>query len=194
MKVTQRLYDWGAMRSFGKPQGLAGRYADRVMRRKGRPSSEWVVSLLDIEPEDHVLEIGFGPGWGIKSAAEAAHSGLVTGIDHSPLMVKRATRRNQDAIAEGSVELVGESVMSLPFEDRSFEKAFSINSIQFWPDANDGMREVFRVMKDGGRVALGFNPYAGESSSPLSEYLESAGFKDVRMEKSDVAHCALGKK
>lgn len=71
MSLFDRLYEWGAMRSFGKPRGLAGRYADRVMRTKGRASSEWVVSLLAIRPDDHVLEVGFGPGHGIRYAAEA---------------------------------------------------------------------------------------------------------------------------
>lgn len=194
MNVIERLYNWGAMRSFGKPRGLMGRYADRVMRRKGRPSSEWVVSVLDVRPDDHVLEIGFGPGWGIECAAMAAESGLVRGVDHSRLMVERATRRNEDAVTAGHVELSEASVMNLPFEDESFDRVFSINSIQFWPDAGAGLQEVHRVTKQGGCVALAFNPYARESSSQLPEYLTRGDFTNVRMAESDVAHCALGEK
>lgn len=194
MTLLNRLYNWGAMRSFGKPRGLAGRYADWIMRRNGRASSEWVVTLLEIQPDDTVLEVGFGPGRGIQYAAEAITDGTAKGIDHSSLMVRRATARNREAIAAGRVELLEASAMSLPYDDDSFEKAFSINSIQFWPSAETGMQEVYRVLKPDGRIALAFNPHAGESSSQLSGHLERAGFQNVRMKKSDVAHCALGEK
>lgn len=194
MRLLDRLYNWGAMRSFGRPRGLAGRYADWVMRRKGRASSEWVVSLLDIQPDDQVLEVGFGPGRGIQYAAEAITDGTVKGIDHSSLMVQRATNRNREAIEAGRVELQKASAMSLPYDDESFEKAFSINSIQFWPSAEAGMQELYRVLKSDGRIGLAFNPHAGESSSQLTGHLEQASFQNVRMEKSEVAHCALGEK
>lgn len=194
MSLFNQLYNWGAMRSFGKPRGLAGRYADRVMRTKGGASSEWVVSLLDLQPDNQVLEVGFGPGRGIQYATEAVTGGTVKGIDHSSLMVQRATKRNRDAIEAGRVELLEASAMSLPYDDESFEKAFSINSIQFWPNAETGMQELYRVLKPDGQIALAFNPHAGESSSQLPGHLKQAGFRNIRMKKSDVAHCALGEK
>ncbi len=50
--------------------------------------------------------------------------------------------------------MVQANVSHLPFAAGSFDKAFSIESLYFWPDARHGLREVRRLLKPGGRVAL----------------------------------------
>jgi hypothetical protein len=52
---------------FGHPRGTVGRVAGWVMahRASNRRRNCWVVSLLDVQPSDRVLEIGFGPGLAI---------------------------------------------------------------------------------------------------------------------------------
>lgn len=52
------------------------------------------LALVDIQPDDRVLEIGFGPGIAIERAAELARRGKVIGVDHSELMLRQASRRN----------------------------------------------------------------------------------------------------
>ena len=58
-------------------------------RASNRKRNSWVVSLLDVQPDDRVLEIGFGPGLAILELSRIAHEGYVCGIDHSELMVRR---------------------------------------------------------------------------------------------------------
>jgi len=53
-------------RQFGKPQGLLGRIAGKLMELKGTEKIEWTISLLDIQKDDKVLEIGYGPGVAIE--------------------------------------------------------------------------------------------------------------------------------
>src|SRR6187551_3753374 len=52
---------------FGHPRGAAGNVAGWVMahRPSNRQRNRWVASLLDVQPTDRVLEIGFGPGLAI---------------------------------------------------------------------------------------------------------------------------------
>jgi hypothetical protein len=50
------------MRMFGRPQGFLGRLGGRVMARTNRNCASWVVGLLEVQPNDKVLEVGFGPG------------------------------------------------------------------------------------------------------------------------------------
>jgi ubiquinone/menaquinone biosynthesis C-methylase UbiE len=101
-----------------------------------------------------VLEVGFGPGTVIRwLSALAAH---VAGVDASREMVAQAKARNGIAVKNGRVELRHASVEDLPFADDPFHKAMAINSMQIWPDAIVGLREMRRVLKSGGTIALGF--------------------------------------
>src|SRR5207245_9979502 len=100
-------------------------------------------------------------------------------------MVEQARARNVKALESGRVDLRHGSVVSLPFEDRIFDKALAINSLQVWPDAVAGLREMRRVLKTGGRIALGFTPYSGQSKSGLPEMLTGAGFTEPHVVERD---------
>ncbi len=79
---------------FRQPKGFFGKLAGFIMSRQNREPIKWIISLLDIQPNDHVLEIGFGQGTGITLVSEQALSGRVCGIDISETMVKKARKLN----------------------------------------------------------------------------------------------------
>ena len=66
--------------------------------------------------------------------------------DYSKEMVEQATVRNALAIEVGRVDLREGSVDRLPFDDETFNSALAVNSMQVWPDALAGLREIRRVM------------------------------------------------
>ena len=101
---------------FGNPNGFLGRVAGFIMRFRSsnRERNRRTLTLLGIQPEDEVLEIGFGPGLAIELPSQLAHRGKVVGIDHSELMLRQAGRRNAKAIATGRVELSLGSADHLP--------------------------------------------------------------------------------
>jgi SAM-dependent methyltransferase len=76
----------------------------------------------------------------------------------------------------------------------SFDRALAINSMQYWPQAVVGLREVRRVMKAGGVIALGFTPYSGQPNKGLVEALTAAGFAQAHVVESDKGFCALATK
>src|SRR6266566_5497211 len=99
------------------PRGAAGSVTGWVMahRSSNRQRNGWVVSLLDVQPADRVLEIGFGPGLAIAELSRrVGDSGRVYGIDHSEVMLRLAATRNASAIAAGRVTLSRASVDQLP--------------------------------------------------------------------------------
>lgn len=75
-----------------------------------------------------------------------------------------------------------------------FEKALAINSMQVWMDVAGGLREIRRVMKTGGKIALGFTPYSGQSKDGVPELLTNAGFSNTRVVESDKGFCVLALK
>ncbi|MGI8570282.1 MAG: class I SAM-dependent methyltransferase [Methylocella sp.] len=156
-----------------------------------RTCAAWVIDLLDVQPSDKMVEIGFGPGVGIQLLTSSASAGNVAGVDPSKEMVAQATTRNKQAIASGRVDLRRGSVTSLPFADNTFDKALAINSMQVWPDAVAGLREMRRVIKPGGKVALGFTAYSGQPNTGLTDTLTAAGFAKAHVLERDKSFCAL---
>jgi ubiquinone/menaquinone biosynthesis C-methylase UbiE len=118
-------------------------------------------------------------------------AGHVAGIDPSQEMVQQAGARNAKAIESGRVDLRHGSIESLPFDSDTFDKAIAINSMQVWPDAAAGLREIRRVMKLGGRIGLGFTPYSGQSNTGVTQILMAAGFTETHVVGKDKDFCAL---
>jgi SAM-dependent methyltransferase len=199
-------------RQFGNPSGWLGRYIGNGMARGNEYDASWTVSLLDIQPENRVLEIGFGPGVSTRLASEKASKGFVVGIDHSETMVQAARKRNAPAIRAGRMELKQGDVASLPYPDESFDKAFSLHSIYFWDGPVDCLRELRRVLKPQGWLAITILPrdkwselrQRADSSRKLylgpelAALFKEAGLQDVRVEVSHQPgkpiQCVLGVK
>jgi SAM-dependent methyltransferase len=190
MSIVQSIF----LRMFGHPQGLLGRLGGILMARTNEKCGVWVADVLEIGPNERVLEVGFGPGVIIQRLSNLASAGYVAGVDPSREMVEQARARNASAIQSGRVDLRQCSVEDLPFEDDSFDKALAINSMQVWPDAVAALREVRRVMTAEARVALGFTPYSGQPNKGLAKTLVAAGFTKAHMAEKGKDFCALATK
>jgi len=184
------------VRQFGHPRGIAGRMAGWVMahRRSNRQRNSWAVSLLDVQPTDRVLEIGFGPGVAIAELARRATRGKVYGIDRSEVMVRQAGRRNAAAIRAHRVQLAHASVDQLPSFDEPLDAILAVNSVGFWPDPAERLRRLRRLLRPGGRIALASQPRCPganrdttvRAAEELQDLLTQAGFIDIRVETLDL--------
>jgi len=194
--------DW--RKQFAKPTGTLGWVVGHVMAMKNGERSEWVFSLLDLKPEDHVLEIGFGSGADLLRASRVA--AFVAGVDHSDVMVRQATRRNAAAIRDGRVQVQIGSANRLPYPEAHFHKIFAINSAQFWKDSVSTLTELGRVLKPGGWAALAVQPrskgatedHAHQAGRGLSDAMKRAGFSDVHCESRPMKPvstvCVIGRR
>jgi ubiquinone/menaquinone biosynthesis C-methylase UbiE len=160
-----------------------------ILARTNRPHAAWVVGLLDVRQQDSVLEIGFGPGVAIELLVHKAHR--VAGVDPSEVMLRQATQRNAAMISERRVELRQASADHLPFVDGSFNKVLAINSMQVWSEPLAGLREISRVLRGNGRLALAFTVHSGQRREGVTELVAAAGFSDCRMVEADQAFCLL---
>jgi ubiquinone/menaquinone biosynthesis C-methylase UbiE len=180
------------VRQFGRPHGVTGRVAGWVMAHRGsnRQRNFWVVSLLDVQPTDRVLEIGFGPGLAIAELARRASRGRVYGIDHSEVMVRQASRRNAAAIRAERVELLYASVDRLPRFDEPLDAIVAVNSVGFWSNPTEQLSELRSLLRPGGRIALASQPRCpgatadttARAGRELNDRLIQAGFTQARVE------------
>jgi SAM-dependent methyltransferase len=174
------------------PRGPAGRVTawEMAHRPSNRQRSRWVVSLLETQPSDQVLEIGFGPGVAIAALARAG-AGHVYGLDHSGVMLRQASRRNAAAIRAGRVTLMRGSVDQIPSGlDGPFDAILAINALGFWPAPAERLAELRRRLAPGGRMAIASQPRCPGATADTSRnaareienLLREAGFTQMRTE------------
>ncbi len=181
---------------FRKPSGLLGRLIGNGMARSNESEARWTIDLLTIQPDTRVLEIGFGPGVAIQYAAQQAVQGHVSGIDYSETMVQVARKRNASAIRKGLVDLTHGDVRSLPYVDEEFDRAFTIHCIYFWADPTACLREIRRVLRTNGVLAITILPkdkwpprrtpstdvFKLYRAGEVAQLVADAGFRDARVE------------
>jgi ubiquinone/menaquinone biosynthesis C-methylase UbiE len=159
-----------------------------------------VLPLLDrmrLAPDENVLEVGCGSGWLAALVAEQVPEGRVVGMDISDEMVRRARRRNDEI--ENAMFVVGEAG-EIPWDAQFFSQALSVESAYYWPGPARGVREMFRVLREGGAawVLINFyreNPHAHQwkeiltvpvhllSAEEWAAMFRDAGFNDVKWER-----------
>lgn len=148
-----------------------------------------VLAELPPEPGDRLLEVGFGGGDLLRSLL-SRNPALLSGVDVSDAMIARARRRFR---GEERLRLVWGSAEELPLDDRSVDKAYSVNAIYFWKDLAVVSREFARVVRPGGALALCFQTPRAVRSWPghvhgfiayepdeVAEQLGAAGFRSPR--------------
>jgi ubiquinone/menaquinone biosynthesis C-methylase UbiE len=172
---------------FARPAGVRGRVAGWLMALSNRKLNTWAVELLSVRPQDHVLEIGFGPGLAVQELAKRVRQGKVFGVDVSALMVQQAVRRNTATVHAGKVLLHEGGVSQMPFPTASMDKVLAVNSVQFWPHLDADLREVLRVLRPGGRLAIILQPrWAPDTADVLAvrdellAHLRQTGYTHVR--------------
>lgn len=148
------------------------------------------MELLEVKPSDRVIELGCGPGVAIAALACRATQGLVVGVDHSAVVIRQARRRNANAVKAGRVRLIHAPVEHLQVGDGPFDAALAVNTVGMWSEPTIRLREIGRLLRRGGRIALVSQPRCPSATAAtslaaadrLAAQLSEAGFGDIRVE------------
>ena len=147
------------------PTGWLGRLVLRNMNSRHSKVTEWGLSQAPIGKQDIILDVGCGGGRTVSKLAAIASQGKVYGIDHSTESVAIAMRTNKQWIDIARVAILEASVSQLPFSDDFFDVITAIETHFWWPALPTDLREVFRVLKPGGRLIIIAEVYKGSSAS-----------------------------
>jgi len=194
------------------PKGFFGKVLFAWMTPKTIAHARWTADLLDIQPDDQIIEIGFGNGANIQLLLQRAVRGSVTGVEISKTAIEMASKKNAKEISEGRVELHLAHGNAVPAENNVFDKACSVATAYVIEDPGSVFKEMFRVLKPKGRAAvtfpvrenfMRFKPVATEGFylhelADLEAAFRNAGFVNNRTERNDLvkfgAYCILGEK
>jgi len=130
-------------------------HAPAVVRQHGRRTAEEAAAFLlpELRPGMRVLDVGCGPGSITRGLAERVAPGEAVGVDLSRETLVAA---RQEAAERGMTNLRFEegSVYALPFADATFDVAYAHQVFQHLRERDAALREMFRVVRPGGLVAI----------------------------------------
>ena len=161
-----------------KPEGKFGKWVVSAMNKGHAPLCLWAFEVCP------------------KSRAD--------GIDYSEESVA-CSRKVTRKFADRCSILCGDA-MRLPYRGDTFGRAVSFESIYFWPDPARGLKEIYRVLKKGGKVMIASemtDPEKGKfwakrcegmtiyTAEQLAALMGKAGFSDIKIHKTRKVWCAV---
>jgi len=155
----------GRVSQCQEPRGWLGRLALWNMNSRHSKVTDWGLGHISIEKHYTILDVGCGGGRTLSKLAARVTQGKVYGIDHSEESVAVSKRTNARGVNEGRVEVYHGSVSQLPFPAGTFDVVTAVETHFWWPNLPTDMREVFRVLKTGGKLIVIAEVYKGANTT-----------------------------
>lgn len=160
--------------------------------------TDMMLRILSPQNGETILDIGCGGGRALKRVSALMETGVLHGIDYSETAVSCSIEENAEDVSSGKISICHGSVSKLPFPENTFDKIYSVESYFFWPDLSNDLKEIFRVLKPGGKLVIAENymyeeDYSKEEWERVLTYdmhvfhpheffklLKAAGFSDMK--------------
>ncbi len=180
-----------------------GRAMLKFMNLCHAPLTNWGLKLVKIQDGWTMLDIGCGGGATLQRLLKRSKDANVYGIDISEESVAKAMKVNADVLDE-QVFVTQGSAEKLPYEDGKFDLVTAVETVYFWPNLPDCLKEVSRVLKQGGKFAIMVEVVDGDSMwtnvvegmtaySPeeLEKLLEDAGFTQTEIHRKKPSYATI---
>lgn len=181
-----------------QPKGVFGWMVGRFMNHFNDGIIQQTIQLIPEIKNQSIVEVGVGSGKALQLAERKFGDAMFYGLDISTRMMKSAKSRNRRAIDSGKMELHQCPIDNVPVNSASVDTLYTINTIYFWDDLDEGCREVNRVLKKGGHFIISFNPkenmkkemYPSDlfhfvSSDEVINLVERNGFEKISLHHFD---------
>jgi len=144
LQMNEAMWDkWAEADTLDKG-GLNSRYL--------RAAQSKVISILNIKPGVHFLDVGCGTGWAIGQTANLVDGkGLFYGVDLSPKMIEKA---KNNFSGKDNFHFLQANSESIPLDDNSFDIIICTNSFHHYLHPDKALKEMRRLLKSGGKLYI----------------------------------------
>lgn len=165
-----------------QPNGEAGLKISDAMNDGNGAMNLHAIAVLNPVLGDRILEIGMGNGLFVKNILGVDDSIVYRGLDFSSLMVDEAEKINEKFITQKRAQFICGNVAEIPFNDFSFNKIVTVNTLYFWDDYPSVFKELSRVLQQDGQLIIAIRPRDVMEQYPMTKY----GFRMFTIEEASL--------
>lgn len=190
----------GLIEQSKRPDKLIGKIMLKIMNKVHAAMTQVALSKLRIHSNSFILDIGCGGGETIRLLTKKATQGVVYGLDFSETSVEMSIQRNINSVDSGKAIITKGEVSSLPFENHFFDIVTAIQTHYYWPDLENDVKEVYRVLKPNGEFIIASEIYkiqyhmtSYKTTKEMELLFNNIGF-EVKVEDHNKWRYVIGRK
>ena len=150
------------IRQFGKPEGGFGRFLSGIMNLSN--NKMYKANIRRLKGKKRILEIGFGTGKQLELIQREYPDTELYGVDISADMFGAATKR-----LGKKADLQIADACRLPYQDVFFDVVITTDTFYFWKKPEQVLREIQRVLVNGGMFINTYNRMYAEAVGKSAE-------------------------
>lgn len=194
LSILQRL-----IQQAKNPRGTIGSSMLCIMNAAHTRLTSWGLQKVHIKTDAIILDIGCGGGKTIHTLSKRTPLGKIYGIDYSDQAVENSKKANIQDVKKGKVIIRQASVSSIPYNTNFFDLITAFQTHYFWPDVEQDIKEVFRVLQANGSFLLvaetfkiQYHMEKCKTNEELVNLFYKTGFTSVKCYEERGCLCVIG--
>ena len=152
------------------PTGEKGIEMGNMMNETNINMTRHSIQNLQIEAGNKILELGHGNAGHVEFIFEQAENIKYYGLEMSELMFQEARQTNRNYVSQKQAFFSIYDGNTIPFEDNSFNKVFTVNTIYFWQEPEKLLSEIYRILQSKGILCITFAEESFMKQLPFTQF------------------------
>ena len=152
------------------PTGEKGIEMGNMMNETNINMTRHSIQNLQIEAGNKILELGHGNAGHVEFIFDQDENIKYYGLEMSELMFQEARQINRNYVSQKQAFFSIYEGNIIPFEDDSFNKVFTVNTIYFWQEPEKLLSEIYRVLQPKGILCITFAEESFMKQLPFTQF------------------------
>ncbi len=162
---------------LSNPEGKTGKEVAKMMNETNISMTKESIKTLHLGDNENVLELGHGNAGHLSYLLDFAENIQYTGLEISETMKSEAENINSKYLSQANFQLYDGN--KIPFDNESFDKVMTVNTIYFWENPVEFFNEIYRVLKKDGNFVLTFAKKDFMKNLPFTADFKLYNYEDV---------------